>query len=93
MQRYAWMGSQSILASRRVASRRTVLLLWRSELPWEQTIGKKLKQLMADKLKEEALIEAVRGFTCLWQVSSKNYKDSRARENAWKAVASHAGKR
>ena len=34
----------------------------------------------------ERLIEAVRSFPCLWNVSSKGYKDLRARENAWKEV-------
>ena len=29
----------------------------------------------------EELIEAVRSFPCLWEVSSKGYKDSRARDN------------
>ena len=37
---------------------------------------------------EEKLIEAVRDFPCLWQVSSRAYKDLRAKENAWKVVAS-----
>ena len=37
---------------------------------------------------EEKLTEAVRGFPCLWQVSSRAYKDLRAKENAWKEVAS-----
>lgn len=36
---------------------------------------------------DEALIEAVRGFDCLWKVKSKAYKDLRAKENAWKVVA------
>ena len=35
---------------------------------------------------EEALIEAVRSFPCLWQVKSKSYKDLRAKENAWRKV-------
>jgi len=35
----------------------------------------------------EKLIEAVRSFPCLWEVSRKAYKDLRARENAWKAVS------
>ena len=37
---------------------------------------------------EEKLIEAVRGFLCLWQVTAKCYKDAIAKENAWKLVAS-----
>ena len=37
---------------------------------------------------DENVIEAARCFPCLWQVSSKCYKDARARENAWKEVAS-----
>ena len=37
---------------------------------------------------DEKLIEDVCCFPCLWQVSSKSYKDARARENAWKEVAS-----
>ena len=40
--------------------------------------------LMGDK----ELIEAVCCFPCLWQVSSKSYKDARTRENTWKEVAS-----
>lgn len=36
---------------------------------------------------DEKLIEAIRSFPCLWQVSSKGYKDARARENAWREVA------
>ena len=38
---------------------------------------------MVDKI----LIEAICSFPCLWQVSSKGYKDARAREKAWKKVA------
>ena len=37
---------------------------------------------------DEGLIEAVREFPCLWQVSSKSYRDLRAKENAWTQVAS-----
>ena len=36
---------------------------------------------------DERLIEAVREFTCIWQLSSRSYKHIRAKENAWKAVA------
>ena len=36
---------------------------------------------------DEVLIEAVRGFECLWKVKSKGYKDLRAKENTWKVVA------
>ena len=35
----------------------------------------------------EKLIEAVRNFTSLWDVSSKSYKDARCKENAWKEVS------
>ena len=35
---------------------------------------------------DEKLIEAVCCFPCLWQVSSKSYKNARARENTWKEV-------
>ena len=37
---------------------------------------------------DEKFVEAVCCFPCLRQVSSKSYKDARARENAWKEVAS-----
>ena len=37
---------------------------------------------------QEQLIEAVRSFPCLWDVSSG---DVRARENAWKRVAERVG--
>ena len=40
----------------------------------------------------EQLIEAVRDYQCVWQVSSKSYRDARARENAWKEIASQASK-
>ena len=33
------------------------------------------------------MVEAVRGFECLWRVGSKSYKDIIAKENAWKEVA------
>jgi hypothetical protein len=46
---------------------------------------------MDDCDKIEQLIEAVRGFPCLWQVSNKSYKDQRARENAWEKVAEETG--
>ena len=36
---------------------------------------------------DEKLIEAVRGYSCLWQVNSKAYKDTIAKGNAWKEVA------
>lgn len=36
---------------------------------------------------DEQLIEAVRGFSCLWMVKSKAYKDQTAKENAWKAIS------
>ena len=41
---------------------------------------------------DEKLIEAIRGFPCLWQVSIKAYKDARAKENAWKEVAAQVSK-
>ena len=36
---------------------------------------------------EEKLIEAVHSFPSLWKVTSKSYKDVKAKENAWKEVA------
>ena len=36
---------------------------------------------------EERLIEAVREFNCLWEVSSRSFKDVKAKENTWKEVA------
>ena len=36
----------------------------------------------------EKIVEAVRGFQCLWKVSSRSYMDARAKENAWKDIAS-----
>ena len=37
---------------------------------------------------DEKLVEAVRAFDCLWKVGGKSYRDIRAKENAWKEVAS-----
>ncbi|KAL5509869.1 hypothetical protein EMCRGX_G005308 [Ephydatia muelleri] len=42
---------------------------------------------------DERIIEAVRAFPCLWQVSSRSYKDLKAKENAWREVASKLGER
>ena len=36
---------------------------------------------------DERLIESVRNYPCLWQVSSHIYRDLRAKENAWAKVA------
>ena len=33
------------------------------------------------------MVEAVRGFECLWRVGTKFYRDIIAKENAWKEVA------
>ena len=35
----------------------------------------------------EKLIKVVRQFECLWKVSAKVYRDVRAKENAWQAMA------
>ena len=35
---------------------------------------------------EEKLVEAVHSFPCLWQTTSKCYRDIRARDNTWKEV-------
>ena len=40
---------------------------------------------------DERIIEAVQAFPCLWQVSSRSYKDLKAKENAWREVASKVG--
>ena len=35
---------------------------------------------------DEKLIELVRTFPCLWQVSTAAYKDIKAKENVWKDI-------
>ena len=35
----------------------------------------------------EMLIEAVRSFPCLWNMSLREYKDNRVKENAWKKMS------
>ena len=47
--------------------------------------------IAAENDDSECLIEAVRTFLCLWQVSCKAYKDQKARENAWKSGAGEVG--
>ena len=47
----------------------------------------KIKNIDSWSMDDEKLIEAVRTFPCLWRVSSKAYKDIRAKENAWKETA------
>lgn len=41
----------------------------------------------ARRMDSEKLIEAVRGFDCIWNVKNASYKDRRKRENAWKEVS------
>ena len=36
---------------------------------------------------DERLVEEVRMFPCLWDVSVKAYRDTKAKENAWKTVS------
>uniref|UniRef100_A0A1X7TSK4 MADF domain-containing protein n=1 Tax=Amphimedon queenslandica TaxID=400682 RepID=A0A1X7TSK4_AMPQE len=36
---------------------------------------------------DEALLEAVRSYSCVWEMGSKEYKDIKAKENSWKDVA------
>ncbi|XP_065831007.1 uncharacterized protein [Oscarella lobularis] len=38
-------------------------------------------------MSEEMLIEAVRGYPCLWQVRTMSYRDVRAKDNAWTLVS------
>ena len=45
-------------------------------------------RVSAGEMDDEGLVEAVRSFPCLWEVTCKTYKDARAKENAWKQVAS-----
>uniref|UniRef100_A0A1X7VWA5 MADF domain-containing protein n=1 Tax=Amphimedon queenslandica TaxID=400682 RepID=A0A1X7VWA5_AMPQE len=40
-----------------------------------------------DYMCNEKLIEAVRSHTCIWQTSSKYYKDLKAKENSWKEIS------
>ena len=44
-------------------------------------------ELAEKRMEDEQLIEAVREFPCLWLVSSRAYKDLRAKENAWKEIS------
>ena len=46
----------------------------------------------SDFAREEILIEAVRDLPCLWKVNCKEYRDTRAKENAWKQVATKVTK-
>ena len=48
---------------------------------------------LVGKMEEEKLIESVRDFPCLWNISCKAYKDQRAKENAWKSVTKEASSR
>ena len=50
-------------------------------------VQRTLRNLELEMEDDETLIEAVREFECLWRVRSKEYKDLRAKENAWKSVA------
>ena len=39
----------------------------------------------------EVLIEAVRSFPCIWNMSLREYKDNRVKENAWSKVSQKLG--
>ena len=41
----------------------------------------------------EKLIEGGREFPCLWMVYARDYRDQRAKENAWKKIASDISNR
>ena len=43
--------------------------------------------ILESRMNEEKLIEAVRVYPCLWDVSQRCFKDIIAKENAWKKVA------
>ncbi|XP_062512285.1 transcription factor Adf-1-like isoform X1 [Corticium candelabrum] len=47
--------------------------------------------MATNMLDVERLIESVRSCPCLWKVNCQVYKDLRARENAWKWIASELG--
>ena len=49
--------------------------------------SRRMAHVARGRMDEEKLIEAVRGFPCLWQVSSKSYKGTKAKGNVWKVVA------
>ena len=38
---------------------------------------------------DEKLIEALRDFPCLWKINTKQYRDKRTKENAWKLVSTY----
>ncbi len=40
------------------------------------------------EIDKRKLIEAIEGIPCLWALKDKDYKDAKAREEAWKEVAS-----
>ena len=40
-----------------------------------------------ESMEDEKVVEAVRGFQCLWRVGTKSYRDIIAKQNAWKEVA------
>ena len=42
---------------------------------------------LVQEMDEEAFVEAMRSYPCLWQTSCKKYKDLRVKDNAWKEVA------
>ena len=47
---------------------------------------------MADEQDDnEVLIEAVRSFPCIWNMSLREYKDNRVKENAWSKVSQKLG--
>ena len=43
--------------------------------------------ILESSMNEEKLIEYVRVFTCLWDVSERCFKDSIAKDIAWMSVA------
>ncbi|XP_064398343.1 transcription factor Adf-1-like isoform X4 [Halichondria panicea] len=43
------------------------------------------------EIDKRKLIEAIEGIPCLWALKDKDYKDAKAREEAWKEVASQMG--
>ena len=56
-------------------------------LQLERSANQVAKDTWQIKMDDEKLVELVHHFPCLWQVSCKEYKDTRAKENAWKEIA------
>lgn len=56
------------------------------------SVGSSTLSSQTREFEVEIFLEEVRKYSCLWDISSPNYKDRNMKSNAWKAISSVFGR-